>query len=99
MPPDYFSADGQLWGNPLYDWEQAERDNFAFWRTRLARQLQRFDLVRIDHFRGLAGYWSVPAGAPYGARGPLVSGAGQRAVSARCSRIFPICRWWPRIWV
>jgi len=63
VPPDYFSADGQLWGNPLYDWAQAERDHFSFWRTRLARQLQRFDLVRIDHFRGLAGYWAVPAGA------------------------------------
>ena len=64
VPPDYFAADGQLWGNPLYDWEQALRDGFAFWRARLASQLQRFDLVRIDHFRGLAGYWSVPASAP-----------------------------------
>jgi 4-alpha-glucanotransferase len=63
VPPDYFSADGQLWGNPLYNWEQAQRDQFAFWRTRLARQLQRFDLLRIDHFRGLAAYWAVPAGA------------------------------------
>src|SRR6202167_2906464 len=63
VPPDYFSADGQLWGNPLYDWEQAERDGFAFWRARLGRQLRRFDLLRIDHFRGLAGYWAVPAGA------------------------------------
>jgi 4-alpha-glucanotransferase len=63
VPPDYFSADGQLWGNPLYNWEQAERDKFAFWRVRLGRQLQRFDLVRIDHFRGLAAYWAVPAGA------------------------------------
>jgi 4-alpha-glucanotransferase len=63
VPPDYFSADGQLWGNPLYDWGQAERDQFRFWRTRLAHQLQRFDLVRIDHFRGLAGYWAIPAGA------------------------------------
>jgi 4-alpha-glucanotransferase len=63
VPPDYFSADGQLWGNPLYDWGHAERDQFRFWRTRLAHQLQRFDLVRIDHFRGLAGYWAIPAGA------------------------------------
>ncbi|HEX4375635.1 MAG TPA: 4-alpha-glucanotransferase [Steroidobacteraceae bacterium] len=63
VPPDYFSADGQWWGNPLYDWAQHERDQFHFWRTRLSRQLQRFDLVRIDHFRGLAGYWSIPAGA------------------------------------
>ena len=63
VPPDYFSADGQLWGNPLYNWEQAQNDGFAFWRLRLGRQLQRFDLVRIDHFRGLVGYWAVPAGA------------------------------------
>jgi 4-alpha-glucanotransferase len=63
VPPDYFSADGQLWGNPLYDWQQAERDGFQFWRTRLRRQLQRFGLVRIDHFRGLAAYWCIPAGA------------------------------------
>jgi 4-alpha-glucanotransferase len=63
VPPDYFSADGQLWGNPLYDWEQAQRDGFQFWRTRLNHQLRRFDLVRIDHFRGLAAYWAVPAGA------------------------------------
>ncbi len=63
VPPDYFSADGQLWGNPLYDWDQAQRDHFSFWRTRLGHQLRRFDLVRIDHFRGLAAYWAVPAGA------------------------------------
>jgi len=63
VPPDYFTADGQLWGNPLYDWDQAERDHFVFWRARLAGSLRRFDLVRIDHFRGLAAYWSVPPGA------------------------------------
>lgn len=63
VPPDYFSADGQLWGNPLYDWRQAQSDRFAFWRERFAGQLQRFDLVRIDHFRGLAAFWAVPAGA------------------------------------
>ena len=63
VPPDYFSADGQLWGNPLYNWEQAERDGFAFWRARMRQALQRFDLVRIDHFRGLAAYWAVPANA------------------------------------
>ena len=63
VPPDYFSADGQLWGNPLYDWSRAQSDEFAFWRQRFAAQLQRVDLLRIDHFRGLAAYWSVPAGA------------------------------------
>lgn len=77
VPPDYFSADGQLWGNPLYAWAQAERDGFAFWRTRLSRQLQRFDLVRIDHFRGLAGYWSIPAGARTAREGHWCPAPGQ----------------------
>lgn len=63
VPPDYFSADGQLWGNPLYDWEQQQRDGFSFWLQRLAQQADRFDLLRIDHFRALAAYWSVPADA------------------------------------
>jgi 4-alpha-glucanotransferase len=76
VPPDYFSADGQLWGNPLYNWQQAESDDFAFWRGRFAAQLQRFDLVRIDHFRGLAGYWSVPAGAATARDGRWVGAPG-----------------------
>lgn len=63
VPPDYFSADGQLWGNPLYDWWRMRRDGYAHWLARLRCQLERFDLLRIDHFRGLAGYWAVPAGA------------------------------------
>ncbi len=63
VPPDYFAVDGQLWGNPLYDWAQAQRDGYAFWRRRMAIMLEHFDLVRIDHFRGLCDYWAVPAGA------------------------------------
>jgi 4-alpha-glucanotransferase len=63
VPPDYFSEDGQLWGNPLYNWPQHEKDGFSFWRQRVALQLRRFDLVRIDHFRGLEAYWAVPAGS------------------------------------
>jgi 4-alpha-glucanotransferase len=76
VPPDYFSADGQLWGNPLYNWPQAEADDFAFWRQRFAAQLQRFDLLRIDHFRGLAAYWSVPAGASTAREGRWVDAPG-----------------------
>ena len=76
VPPDYFSADGQLWGNPLYDWSRAQHDDFAFWRQRFAAQLQRFDLLRIDHFRGLAGYWSVPAGATSARDGRWVEAPG-----------------------
>lgn len=64
VPPDYFSQTGQLWGNPLYDWQAMRRDNFAHWRARVLAQLERVDLLRIDHFRALAAHWAVPAGAP-----------------------------------
>ena len=64
VPPDYFSADGQLWGNPLYDWKAIQKDGFALWRNRVAQQLERVDVLRIDHFRALAAHWAVPAGAP-----------------------------------
>jgi len=85
VPPDYFSEDGQLWGNPLYDWQQAERDGFAFWRARVALLLRRFDWLRIDHFRGLESYWAVPEGSPtarsgawHAAPGAALLGALQR---------------------
>src|SRR5579883_959347 len=64
VPPDYFSETGQLWGNPLYDWQAMRHDNFTYWRARVLEQLQRVDLLRIDHFRALAAHWAVPAGAP-----------------------------------
>lgn len=64
VPPDYFSQTGQLWGNPLYDWQAMRHDNFAYWRARVLEQLQRVDLLRIDHFRALAAHWAIPAGAP-----------------------------------
>jgi 4-alpha-glucanotransferase len=64
VPPDYFSETGQLWGNPLYAWHTMRHDNFAYWRARVLEQLQRVDLLRIDHFRALAAHWGVPAGAP-----------------------------------
>jgi 4-alpha-glucanotransferase len=64
VPPDYFSQLGQLWGNPLYAWDEMRRDGFSFWRSRIHRQLERVDLLRIDHFRALAAHWAVPANAP-----------------------------------
>jgi 4-alpha-glucanotransferase len=82
VPPDYFSADGQLWGNPLYDWRQAKRDQFKFWRERLAIQLTRLDLVRIDHFRGLEAYWAVPAGAPNARSGQWLPAPGAELLGA-----------------
>jgi len=64
VPPDYFSQLGQLWGNPVYDWQALQETEFAWWRARLRAQLSRLDLLRIDHFRALAAHWAVPAGAP-----------------------------------
>jgi 4-alpha-glucanotransferase len=62
VPPDYFSATGQRWGNPLYDWEYMQQDRFRWWLARLKTELARFDLVRVDHFRGFEACWEIPAG-------------------------------------
>jgi 4-alpha-glucanotransferase len=64
VPPDYFAALGQLWGNPVYDWHAQRREGFAWWVARVRAQLLRMDLLRLDHFRALVAYWAVPAGAP-----------------------------------
>jgi 4-alpha-glucanotransferase len=61
VPPDYFSRDGQLWGNPLYDWPEHRAEGFRWWVERVRRTLELVDLTRIDHFRGLVAYWAVPA--------------------------------------
>lgn len=61
-PPDGFSPDGQLWGNPIYNWELMEKENFAWWLERIGSAFQKFDILRIDHFRGFAGYYNVPYG-------------------------------------
>jgi len=63
VPPDYFSRLGQLWGNPVYDWQTLQQTDFSWWLARVRAQLARVDLLRIDHFRALAAYWAVPAGA------------------------------------
>ena len=62
VPPDYFSADGQLWGNPLYDWQVHQQTDFAWWIQRIKSNLEFYDIVRLDHFRGFESYWAVPAG-------------------------------------
>jgi 4-alpha-glucanotransferase len=79
VPPDYFSADGQLWGNPLYDWERQRRDGFAFWLQRLALQADRFDLLRIDHFRAAVRFLGGARPVP-----PLHARAVARRTRARC---------------
>jgi 4-alpha-glucanotransferase len=81
-PPDYFAADGQTWNNPHYDWDAMAADGFAWWRRRIARQRELFDLVRIDHFRGFEAAWHVPAGAATARDGWWVPGPGTEILSA-----------------
>ena len=76
VPPDYFSPTGQRWGNPLYDWPALAADGYAFWVQRLRRLLAVTDLVRVDHFRGFAGYWEVPASEETAVNGHWVPGPG-----------------------
>ncbi len=77
VPPDYFSETGQLWGNPLYRWELHDRDGYSWWISRLRSLLNRVDIIRIDHFRGFAAYWEVPAGSETAATGRWVPGPGR----------------------
>jgi 4-alpha-glucanotransferase len=74
VPPDYFSATGQLWGNPVYDWDKMEQDNFTWWVNRFKATLQYVDIVRIDHFRGFEAYWQVPAGETTAMNGEWIKG-------------------------
>jgi len=87
VPPDYFAKDGQRWGNPLFRWDEHERTGFAWWLERLAAQFELFDLVRIDHFRGLESYWAVPATAATAASGAWRPAPG-RALLARAREVF-----------
>jgi 4-alpha-glucanotransferase len=76
VPPDYFSATGQRWGNPLYRWERMEAEGFRFWLDRVRTQLRLFDMVRIDHFRGFEAYWEIPAEEEYAIHGRWVKALG-----------------------
>lgn len=87
VPPDNFSATGQLWGNPLYDYEAMEADGFGWWRRRAAGAARLFDVIRIDHFRGIESYWAVPYGATTTKGGHWVKGPGIRLVHAIKSAI------------
>ena len=82
VPPDAFTDDGQLWGNPLYDWERMEKDGFAWWIRRLRAAARLYDVVRIDHFRGLESYWAVPYGDATARRGQWRPGPGKAFIRA-----------------
>jgi len=72
VPPDYFSATGQLWGHPVYDWQALQTDGYTWWILRLRHHMALYDITRIDHFRGLVAYWEVPAGARTAVKGKWV---------------------------
>ena len=76
VPPDYFSEDGQLWGNPLYNWEHMKNDGFGWWIRRVDGAIRLFDTIRIDHFRGLESYWAVPADSDTAKIGQWEKGPG-----------------------
>ncbi|HZU60650.1 MAG TPA: 4-alpha-glucanotransferase, partial [Solirubrobacteraceae bacterium] len=86
-PPDSFSARGQLWGNPLYDWPALQRRRYRWWVQRLARTLELFDLVRIDHFRGFVAYWAIPASARSARAGRWRRGPGRALFDALAGQL------------
>jgi 4-alpha-glucanotransferase len=77
VPPDFFSSTGQLWGNPVYDWEKMKKDNYAWWMQRIRSLFHQTDIVRIDHFRGFESYWEVPYGNKTAENGTWVKAPGK----------------------
>jgi 4-alpha-glucanotransferase len=77
VPPDYFSATGQRWGNPLYDWAAMQADGYAWWHARLGHLMSLLDAIRLDHFRGFEGYWEVPAHEEHAVNGHWRPGPGR----------------------
>jgi len=88
VPPDYFSEDGQLWGNPLYNWKRMKEDGYSWWKARMSFMLELFDGVRIDHFRGLESYYSIPANETTAKNGKWVKGPGMNLIRA----LAPMCK-------
>lgn len=82
VPPDYFAEDGQLWGNPLYDWDELKKDGFGWWKERIDHALDMFDGVRIDHFRAVESYWAVDAKEKTARNGKWIKGPGIDLVNA-----------------
>ncbi len=84
VPPDYFSKTGQLWGNPLYDWQVMEKNNFKWWRRRFKEKLEQFDILRVDHFRGFESYWAVPVKQKTAVDGEWEKAPGEKMFSKVC---------------
>lgn len=90
-PPDGWTPDGQLWGNPIYNWEKQEREGFAWWLRRIGAAFRRYDILRIDHFRGFAGYYNVPYGEPTARNGKWDDAPG-KALFRTVAAAFPKAR-------
>ncbi|MDE2564815.1 MAG: 4-alpha-glucanotransferase [Burkholderiales bacterium] len=90
VPPDFFSATGQRWGNPLYRWSAHAKDGYAWWVERIRRTFELVDIVRIDHFRGFAGYWEIPATEPTAVKGRWVPGPGEALFKAIAKALGPM---------
>lgn len=88
VPPDAFSSDGQLWGNPLYRWDEMKRDGFAWWKRRFRAALDMYDVVRIDHFRGFSDYYAIPFGESTARNGKWKPAQGE-ALFAELKKEFP----------
>lgn len=86
VPPDYFSATGQLWGNPHYNWDVMEKDGYAWWGNRFAKCFELFDIVRVDHFRGFEAFWEVPADEKTAINGTWVKAPGVKLFTAMKQR-------------
>ncbi|MBN1299497.1 MAG: 4-alpha-glucanotransferase [Actinobacteria bacterium] len=78
VPPDYFSKSGQLWNNPVYDWQELEKSGFEWWIKRISRNMQLFDILRMDHFRGFSAYWEVPSGSRTAKDGRWINSPGEK---------------------
>lgn len=87
VPPDMFSTTGQMWGNPIYDWEQMEKDDFAWWKARIKVSAKLYDVIRIDHFIGITRYYSIPAEQKTAMKGVWLKGPGEKLTSAINSAI------------
>jgi 4-alpha-glucanotransferase len=90
VPPDFFSATGQRWGNPLYRWAEHAKDGYAWWVERVRRTVELVDIVRIDHFRGFCAHWEIPASEPTAVKGAWIPGPGEALFDAIAKALGPV---------
>ena len=87
VPPDYFSATGQRWGNPIYDWEYLKKQNYQFWVDRIGYSSRLFDIIRIDHFRAFDTFWKIPASCPTAVEGEWILAPGYEVIDTLLEKI------------